>query len=672
MKRKTFGTKILVMTVIIILISNIALTATSIVSSRTMLLDEMKHEGYIMAEELLMNLHDAEAFEAIVDDQLGAKILMASEFLNYTDKDVWSNAYFTEMVEKLGVTEINVIGRDRKIDFSNIEAYMDWEYPKGHAMDVVFDGDSREYMEDVRINPVDNLYYKYGGIKLDNGFYVQVGIAAEEIDAIKEEFSIEVLLEEEMTRENITYALMIDETGTAVYGESSMIGTTYTDDVTMNALKGKRGAALWKDPKTGDTSYDIQVPIFKDDQVVGTIAIGLSLKNAEATIYATIIQSILITFAIVVASTIIVLIMSKRLVKPLNVLSLLMNDMSKGDFTQSVNPKILKRKDEIGVISTALEEMREQLSRLIETVKDNAVELSTSTESLSKIMEETSHAVTENAQGIEQLAETATDQANGADVISRNAYELGDNIDQSKELIEHAHDTVKEAGQLSNLGQEKIGHLDVVSTETNEVAIAIEKGVVEVEQAIENMINFVDTIKAISEQTNLLALNASIEAARAGEAGRGFAVVAEEIRKLSIETNEATEQINGLILNVKEKVGVSVNDAGEVKGLTQKQAGALNEVMVVFKDITDALNVMVEKMDGVMTSTHTVENMKNDIVRAIEEMTGMTEMASATYQEISASTEEQTASIQEVTALAIRNQEVADELQKDVQRFKIK
>ncbi|MEZ5666700.1 MAG: methyl-accepting chemotaxis protein [Alphaproteobacteria bacterium] len=61
-------------------------------------------------------------------------------------------------------------------------------------------------------------------------------------------------------------------------------------------------------------------------------------------------------------------------------------------------------------------------------------------------------------------------------------------------------------------------------------------------------------IQQIAAQTNLLSLNATIEAARAGEAGRGFAVVAGEVKALSGNTREATDQIGDVVSGVERRI----------------------------------------------------------------------------------------------------------------------
>ena len=85
---------------------------------------------------------------------------------------------------------------------------------------------------------------------------------------------------------------------------------------------------------------------------------------------------------------------------------------------------------------------------------------------------------------------------------------------------------------------------DDLTSRASESAALAGRGVEGLKRSSTQIGHVLNLISTVARQTNLLALNATIEAARAGEAGRGFAVVASEVKKLSQETQKATEEIS--------------------------------------------------------------------------------------------------------------------------------
>lgn len=241
--------------------------------------------------------------------------------------------------------------------------------------------------------------------------------------------------------------------------------------------------------------------------------------------------------------------------------------------------------------------------------------LSTSNFSMSNIadsMESTAEAIQQQAvmcQNIREYAEEGKAVANEMNEESGKVeVSIGDGVVLVGELRSQADNVIQASRTVE----------DVIEELTNKVH---EVG------------SFVDTILNISSQTNLLALNASIEAARAGSAGRGFSVVAEEIRKLSEDTQQASNNITNIIQELNtgarranESIANAIDSVNEQNQVIVDTNGKFTEVETKVGELVEN----IEKMSNIMTQTVDSANVIFDNVSQL----------SATSEEIASSSSE--------------------------------
>lgn len=150
---------------------------------------------------------------------------------------------------------------------------------------------------------------------------------------------------------------------------------------------------------------------------------------------------------------------------------------------------------------------------------------------------------------------------------------------QLKSMSRALHDSLS---QIAAAMQQLAASSEEVTQNENVLCNDI-KAVHVLSEQINDVLGF---IKQIADETKMLGLNAAIEAARAGDAGRGFGVVAEEIRKLSNESKETTQQIKQLILQIEESVDKTVNTSKGTLMAAEQQSAAVQEVNASLVDIT--------------------------------------------------------------------------------------
>ncbi|OLQ94088.1 chemotaxis protein [Vibrio ponticus] len=257
---------------------------------------------------------------------------------------------------------------------------------------------------------------------------------------------------------------------------------------------------------------------------------------------------------------------------PLNKLIENTQQIAQGNLRVRMN---MSRKDELGAMSTQIDEMLDKLQETLATANDSAAQSSNMASNIAQASEEAATSVNSQHAQLEllstamtEMSATISDVASNAESTSVSTNKVTEHAHLNDQAMAHTSETIAEVSQNTGTANDLIKELQVG---VNEIS------------------NVVDVIRDISEQTNLLALNAAIEAARAGEQGRGFAVVAEEVRNLASRTQKSTDEVQQTIEKLTEQAGKTVNamESSHEKVTQSVQAS---------EDTREKLNVIVEEM----------------------------------------------------------------------------
>ena len=404
---------------------------------------------------------------------------------------------------------------------------------------------------------------------------------------------------------------------------------------------------------------------------IGVLFAGQSVEKMEATIARTRLIIGGVGAALLVIGLFAMFFVVRRITVPLGLAVDDLAQLGAGNFTATVPPELLKRKDEIGKLATAINSLTQNMRGLLRQIAQSAEQVAASSEQLTASAQQSAEAANNVAESIQQVAAGSEKQVGAVNDTSAIVEEISATM---QEVAATAGEMATLAEQTAKAAQTGKASIDVAVTQMG----AVNNGSRQAQLAAEELKGssarigeIVELISSIAGQTNLLALNAAIEAARAGEQGRGFAVVAEEVRKLAEQSEAAARQIkdlvdknHGSIGNVVSAIDSAIRDIHQGVELVNVAGGNFAAINAQIAQVTDQVEVIAQ-------SVHEAATGSQRIVVSIKAVENLSRDAAAESENVSAATEQQSASMQEIAASSQALAKLAEELKVAVARFRI-
>ncbi|MBI3810828.1 MAG: HAMP domain-containing protein [Nitrospirae bacterium] len=500
---------------------------------------------------------------------------------------------------------------------------------------------------------------------------------------------------------DVAYVMILDPRGKVLaHSIASEAGRVLTDEVTIKALEAKAPLVQSSYTVNKEATYDVAAPVVSQEERIGVVRVGLSLRGLHEKITTLLMVGGLITLLVIALGIMVSAFFVRLIVKPIEQMAVVAVKIADGDFTQNVH---VTAQDEVGVLGETFDKMSNNLSLMIKQIQDvadrvaqisgqlksgskqmqdgaqvqassaeNAAssmeemnasikQIAESIEILSSSAEETSSSILEMSSSIGEVANSAGGLSTSVDDTSSSIIQMSASIKQVAEnvtiLSSAAEETASAINEINGSLREVEGHAKESATLSEQVTKnAQELGMRSIEKTITGMNKIQETVVKSAEVIN-----------RLGERS-------EQIGRILNVIDEVTKQTNLLALNAailaaqagEQGKGFAVV-AGEIKNLAERTGASTSEIAQLITNVQTEVKDAVESVQEGSRSVEEGVSLSLAAGEALKKILATATTSTGMAREIERATIEQTRGIRQVTEAIQRINTMVQQISKATQ-----
>ena len=380
---------------------------------------------------------------------------------------------------------------------------------------------------------------------------------------------------------------------------------------------------------------------------------------------------ILLSLLFLAGGSIAIYVIGSRICNPIVRLTKNTALLAEGNLKVDFDAKTLANNNEVGDMARGLQQVQSNLRQIVSELQKSIRGIQSNSSDFSSAFDNIMKNVSDVNGLVQGIALSSNSQASETGLASEkvNYIEAGieENAASANALEESVTNMNRYAGQA-------LSSLESLIQICDKTAAAVEDVMLQTKLTNDSAVkiqNAVDVITDIAERTNLLSLNASIEAARAGEAGRGFAVVAEEIRNLSIGSNDAANGISSVVNELIANSKVNVDKMKEVEEQVTSQQMQLKDTEQSFHGLRTEAEAVSKVSENIHTQTGKLDALKTEVGTTIVKLAEDADRNVSSTAEASDNMNHLSQMVEECTGKTKELIQMSDSLEVQAAKFKL-